>query len=115
MEMALENQENGGCLMRVRCLIKELFASIVSKAVDRARNVKKLGQEDPRRVIHSVKVGLAIALVSLLYYFDPVYEGFGVSAMWAVMTVVVVFEFSVGKFVASLIINGETFCSFQEF
>ncbi|KAL0293710.1 UNVERIFIED_CONTAM: Aluminum-activated malate transporter 2 [Sesamum calycinum] len=56
----------------------------------------KLGEEDPRRVVHSFKVGLAITLVSLFYYFDFSYEGFGVNAMWAVMTVVVVFEFSVG-------------------
>ncbi|KAI9194297.1 hypothetical protein LWI28_004916 [Acer negundo] len=58
--------------------------------------LKKLGKDDPRRIIHSLKVGLAITLVSLFYYFEPLYEGFGVSAMWAVMTVVVVFEFSVG-------------------
>ncbi|KAJ6408803.1 hypothetical protein OIU84_008491 [Salix udensis] len=57
---------------------------------------KNLGQEDPRRIIHSLKVGLAITLISLFYYFEPLYDGFGVSAMWAVMTVVLVFEFSVG-------------------
>ncbi|XP_031273737.1 aluminum-activated malate transporter 2-like [Pistacia vera] len=59
--------------------------------------VIKLGQDDPRRVTHSLKVGLAVTLVSILfYYFEPLYHGFGVSAMWAVLTVVVVFEFSVG-------------------
>ncbi|KAJ0084054.1 hypothetical protein Patl1_30309 [Pistacia atlantica] len=58
--------------------------------------IKKLGQDDPRRITHSLKVGLAITLVSLFYYFEPLYSGFGVSAMWAVLTVVVVFEFSVG-------------------
>ena len=36
--------------------------------------------------------------MSLFYYFDPLYVGFGSSAMWAVLTVIVVFEFSVGKF-----------------
>ncbi|KAF5932631.1 hypothetical protein HYC85_028802 [Camellia sinensis] len=30
------------------------------------------------------------------YYCDPLYDGFGVSAMWAVLTIVVVFDFSVG-------------------
>lgn len=62
-----------------------------------AVKAKKLGQDDPRRVIHSLKVGLALSMVSLFYYFQPLYDSFGVSAMWAVMTVVVVFEFSVGN------------------
>lgn len=63
------------------------------------KEAKNLGKDDPRRIIHAFKVGIAIAGVSLLYYFDFFYDGFGVNAMWAVMTVVVLFEFSVGKFV----------------
>ncbi|KAH9699484.1 Aluminum-activated malate transporter 2 [Citrus sinensis] len=69
---------------------------IINKIAEKAKEAKKLGIDDPRRIIHSFKVGLAITLVSLFYYFKPLYEGFGVSAMWAVLTVVVVFEFSVG-------------------
>ncbi|KAJ6755584.1 ALUMINUM-ACTIVATED MALATE TRANSPORTER 7 [Salix purpurea] len=61
--------------------------------VEMARKVKKLGQDDPRRVIHSLKVGLALTLVSIFYYYQPLYSSFGVTAMWAIMTVVVVFEF----------------------
>ncbi|KAK8489053.1 hypothetical protein V6N13_094696 [Hibiscus sabdariffa] len=61
-----------------------------------ARKTKNLGQDDPRRIVHSLKVGLAITLVSLFYYFEPLYDGFGDSAMWAVLTVVLVFEFFVG-------------------
>jgi hypothetical protein len=59
--------------------------------------LKKLGKDDPRRVIHSLKVALAITLVSTFYYFKPLYDSFGSSAMWAVITVIVVSEFSVGK------------------
>ncbi|XP_021836791.2 aluminum-activated malate transporter 2 [Spinacia oleracea] len=57
---------------------------------------KQLAKDDPRRIVHSIKVGFAITLVSLFFYFDPLYEGLGMNAMWAVLTVVVVFEFSVG-------------------
>lgn len=64
---------------------------------------KEVAQDDPRRVIHSLKVGLAISLVSLFYYYQPLYENFGLSAMWAVMTVVVVFEYTVGKFMHILV------------
>ncbi|GMY15736.1 aluminum-activated malate transporter 2-like isoform X1 [Fagus crenata] len=75
---------------------KALPGKIGTKIVENARKIKKLGQDDPRRIIHSLKVGLAITLVSLIYYFQPLYEGFGDSAMWAILTVIVVFEFSVG-------------------
>ncbi|KAL1558261.1 aluminum-activated malate transporter 2-like isoform X1 [Salvia divinorum] len=61
-----------------------------------AEQARKIASDDPRKLIHSLKVGLALSLVSLFYYFQPLYSSFGVSAMWAVMTVVVVFEFSVG-------------------
>lgn len=62
-----------------------------------AKNAQKVGKDDPRRLMHSAKVGLALTTVSLLYYFKPLYKGFGQSGMWAILTVVVVFEFTVGK------------------
>ncbi|XP_019186022.1 PREDICTED: aluminum-activated malate transporter 10-like [Ipomoea nil] len=56
----------------------------------------QLGKKEPRKVIHGVKVGLALSLVSLFYYLRPLYDDVGGNAMWAVMTVVVVFEYTVG-------------------
>ncbi|KAK3024708.1 hypothetical protein RJ639_042930 [Escallonia herrerae] len=58
------------------------------------RTIWTVGREDPRRVIHSLKVGLALTLVSLLYLVEPLFEGVGQNAIWAVMTVVVVLEFT---------------------
>ncbi|KAK8649669.1 hypothetical protein V6N13_139335 [Hibiscus sabdariffa] len=69
-------------------------------------NVRKLGRDDPRRVVHSLKVGLALTLVSLLYYCQPLYDSFGVSAMWAVITVVLVFEFSAGATLGKGVMRG---------
>ncbi|CAJ1977682.1 unnamed protein product [Sphenostylis stenocarpa] len=60
------------------------------------RTAAKVGKEDPRRVVHSLKVGLALTLVSLLYLIKPLFEGIGQNAMSAVLTVVVVMEFTVG-------------------
>lgn len=77
--------------------LKTLMKKLRAKVIEVARMAKKLGQEDPRRVIHSLKVGLALMLVSLFYYYQTFYNSFGALALWAVMTVVVVFEFSVGK------------------
>ena len=75
---------------------------VMNKVVEFPRKLKKLGQDDPRRIVHSLKVGLAVLLVSLLYYFQPFYSGLGDTAMWAILTVVVVFEFSVGTFYVSV-------------
>ena len=57
----------------------------------------KVGKEDPRRVIHALKVGLSLTLVSLLYLVEPLYESVGQNAIWAVMTVALVLEFTAGK------------------
>ncbi|OIT38028.1 PREDICTED: aluminum-activated malate transporter 2-like [Nicotiana attenuata] len=90
---AVKNKENAG-MLKVKGVVKKPVSKVYSFGSD----MKKIAEDDPRKIVHSIKVGLAIALVSLFYYFEPFfhYEGFGVSAMWAVLTVVVVFEFSVG-------------------
>ncbi|XP_058203686.1 aluminum-activated malate transporter 10-like [Rhododendron vialii] len=56
----------------------------------------ELGVDDPRKVIHCLKVGVALTIVSLFYYMRPLYEGLGGTSMWAIMTVVVIFEYTVG-------------------
>ncbi|PAN07545.1 hypothetical protein PAHAL_1G344300 [Panicum hallii] len=61
-----------------------------------AGKVWRIGADDPRRAVHGLKVGLALALVSVFYYTRPLYDGVGGAAMWAIMTVVVVFEYTVG-------------------
>ncbi|XP_056684542.1 aluminum-activated malate transporter 2 isoform X2 [Spinacia oleracea] len=50
----------------------------LNRNVDRITTItKKLAMDDPRRVIHSMKVGLALTLVSLFYYLQPLYDSFG--------------------------------------
>ncbi|KAK7390773.1 hypothetical protein VNO78_18841 [Psophocarpus tetragonolobus] len=73
------------------------FADRVKRFPGLARRATwKVGKDDPRRVVHSLKVGIALTLVSLLYLMEPLFKGIGKNAMWAVMTVVVVMEFTVG-------------------
>ncbi|KAK6247448.1 hypothetical protein QUC31_019013 [Theobroma cacao] len=101
--MAPSNQENDGTLAaRCHChchchfhWFKTLPAKSRANVVRIAEKAKKIGNDDPRKVIHALKVGLAVTLVSLFYYFEPLYDGFGVNAMWALLTTVIVFEFSV--------------------
>ncbi|EYU36032.1 hypothetical protein MIMGU_mgv1a006531mg [Erythranthe guttata] len=91
-----ENQENVRNVKSAWSRLKGFPDKCVDLVTTSAREAKNFGKEDPRRIVHSFKVGLAITIVSLFYYFDFLYDGLGVSAMWAVITVVVVFEFSVG-------------------
>ncbi|KAK6151712.1 hypothetical protein DH2020_014347 [Rehmannia glutinosa] len=60
------------------------------------RTICRVGQEDRRRVFHSLKVGFSLTLVSLLYLMEPLFKDIGQNAIWAVMTVVVVLEFTAG-------------------
>ncbi|GMY16653.1 aluminum-activated malate transporter 13-like [Fagus crenata] len=57
---------------------------------------EKTTKHDMRKLMHSVKVGIALVLVSLIYLLDPLYGQVGDNAMWAIMTVVVMFEFFAG-------------------
>uniref|UniRef100_J3MDQ1 Uncharacterized protein n=1 Tax=Oryza brachyantha TaxID=4533 RepID=J3MDQ1_ORYBR len=61
------------------------------------RTAWKVGADDPRRVVHGFKVALALTLCSAFYYVRPLYVFTGQTAMWAVLTVVVVFEYTVGE------------------
>ncbi|CAN6464589.1 unnamed protein product [Victoria cruziana] len=63
---------------------------------DLARKVYDFCKEDTNRVFFSLKVGLAILLVSLLILVRAPYEVFGSSTVWAIITVVVMFEYTVG-------------------
>ncbi|XP_062011447.1 aluminum-activated malate transporter 2-like [Rosa rugosa] len=95
-----DDLENGSCgkgpCGRMLRWLKAVSAKSWGKVVEVAREGKKLAEDDPRRIVHSFKVGLAITLVCLFYYYRPLYDGFGVDAMWAVLTVALVFEYSVG-------------------
>lgn len=86
-----------GAILRAWTWLKRLmvggFILKICKFLEKAWN---LAVDEPKKVIHGLKVGLAISLVSLFYYMRPLYDGVGGNAMWAVMTVVVVFESSVG-------------------
>ncbi|XAR70133.1 hypothetical protein NMG60_11026901 [Bertholletia excelsa] len=69
---------------------------LCSKAWNFLKKAWDLAADDPRKVVHSLKVGIALTVVSIIYYMRPLYEGVGGNAMWAIMTVVVIFEYTVG-------------------
>lgn len=81
---------------RVVRKISQAFQQWKRSVLSVCRRIRQVGADDPRRIIHSIKVGVALSLVSLIYFVRPLFDGFGENAIWAVMTVVVVFEFTVG-------------------
>ncbi|KAJ0240643.1 Aluminum-activated malate transporter 13 [Hirschfeldia incana] len=86
-ERSLEIEDEGS--KKATKKIKELPKKVL-------KDIWKIGKEDPRRVKHALKVGVSLTLVSLLYLLEPLFKGIGSNAMWAVLTVVVVLEFSAG-------------------
>ncbi|VVB08168.1 unnamed protein product [Arabis nemorensis] len=95
-ERSLEMEEKG-CRQ-----IKKKVLELPKKIKKIMKNLCKVGKEDPRRVKHALKVGVSLTLVSLLYLMEPLFKGIGKNAMWAVMTVVVVLEFSAGAAITYL-------------
>ncbi|KAK1257675.1 Aluminum-activated malate transporter 10 [Acorus gramineus] len=73
-----------------------LFVALKSKATKFFKRAWKTGMDEPKKFIHCLKVGMCLSIVSLFYYTRPLYDGVGGNAMWAVMTVVVVLEYTVG-------------------
>ena len=53
---------------------------------------------DWRKVFHSIKGGLVLGLVSCVLLSKDVYNALGKNVIWAILTVVVVFECTVGRF-----------------
>jgi hypothetical protein len=76
--------------------ILQVFGGWKSGFISLCKMAWRLGADDPRRIFHSIKVGIALALVSLFYFMHPLFESVGGMAVWAVMTVVVIFEFTAG-------------------
>ncbi|KAL2503116.1 Aluminum-activated malate transporter 8 [Forsythia ovata] len=103
MEMDSSNQDksSGSC-----SCITAIPGKFKAKVVEFTEKTKKIGQDDPRRIAHSAKVGLALTLVSFFYYFRPLYDGFGQAGMWAILTVVVVFEYTVGATLSKCLNRG---------
>ncbi|KAG0469474.1 hypothetical protein HPP92_015556 [Vanilla planifolia] len=96
MEAAAATDEKLGLTPWLTFRIPSSFRKLVDKLKAITRKLKKIAEDDPRRIRHSLKVGLALTVASISYYVNPFFSGLGASTMWAVLTVVVVMEYTAG-------------------
>ncbi|KAH7420539.1 hypothetical protein KP509_13G011600 [Ceratopteris richardii] len=88
-----------GCLARTSGLLRGIsrsFSSVKNTFTSLFVTIRTLIVKEPAKTIHSFKMGLALSLAFLLVMLKQPYSVIGSHAIWAVMTVVVVFEFGVG-------------------
>ncbi|GFY90198.1 aluminum activated malate transporter family protein [Actinidia rufa] len=96
-------ERENGLVPRVCMGLQGLISRFISKIWRFLEKAWNLGVAEPKKVIHCLKVGLALSFVSVFYYMRPLYEGVGGNAMWAVMTVVVVYEYTMGAMLSKCI------------
>lgn len=87
--------EDDGRRCQIFCVAVPCVGSLWKMGKGLVKEGLAFGQSDPRKVIFAGKMGLAFALMSALIFFSEVEIGQG--AVWAILTVIVVFEFTVGK------------------
>ncbi|KAK4736558.1 hypothetical protein R3W88_000255 [Solanum pinnatisectum] len=106
MEIDSTNQENLGIFTKWWNKLKDFPRKFQKKIEKIAKNTKQIGKDDPRKIWHAFKVGLALTLVSLFYYTEPLFHNFDQPVMWAILTVVVTFEFTAGATISKSINRG---------
>lgn len=79
-----------------RSRFREKFIKFKCDVESGVSKAYKMGRSDPRKVVFAAKMGLALVIVSLLIFFREPLSYIGQQSIWAILTVVVVFEFSIG-------------------
>lgn len=95
-----DGSDSAGCCSRFRNKVFELWKKLKIVILE----AWEMGKSDPRKVIFSAKMGLALMLISLLIFLKEPLKDLSRFSVWAILTVVVVFEFSIGNRVALIII-----------
>lgn len=84
--------------------ISDGIVSLCRSVQDVAHNAWQMGHSDPRKIIFSAKMALALALISLLIFLKEPIKDLSRYSVWAILTVVVVFEFSIGTVIFDFVL-----------
>ncbi|XP_020090587.1 aluminum-activated malate transporter 5-like isoform X1 [Ananas comosus] len=76
--------------------IGDAIASIGPRLRGLAVEGWEFGRSDPRNVVFAAKLGFALTLISFLIFLKEPFKDLSSHSVWAILTVVVVFEFSIG-------------------
>ncbi|KAJ6899333.1 aluminum-activated malate transporter 9-like [Populus alba x Populus x berolinensis] len=83
-----------------KCKYLNLLSEKISKSLndfqDFAVRAWEMGRSDPKKVIFAIKMGLALSIVSLLIFWKGSNEDISQYSIWAILTVIVMFEYSIG-------------------
>ncbi|XP_069152023.1 aluminum-activated malate transporter 8-like isoform X2 [Solanum lycopersicum] len=96
MDIDSKIQEKNSVLNMLWNQLKWFPMKLINKINNIANNTINIGKNDPRKIWHASKVGLSLTLVILFYYSWPLYHSFEQSAIMAVLTVMVAFEYTAG-------------------
>lgn len=96
--------------------IRDKFAKSWKTMKDVGVKGWEMGVSDPRKIVFSAKMGLALMLITLLIFLKEPVKDLGRYSVWAILTVVVVFEFSIGNNFSSFtyFCLGSTFLPWDE-
>ncbi|KAJ0105146.1 hypothetical protein Patl1_19093 [Pistacia atlantica] len=77
-------------------VICDKITSCRKRLLDVFGEAVRMGKSDPRKIVFAAKMGLALMLISLLIFLKEPVKELSRYSVWAILTVVVVFEFSIG-------------------
>ncbi|KAJ0770144.1 putative aluminum-activated malate transporter [Helianthus annuus] len=90
------NGKEGDFVVEISSSTKDELPKTSNKAVVFMYTILDFAKEDRNRVTFSLKVGLAVLLVSLLILVQAPYKVFGATIIWSILTVAIMFEYTVG-------------------
>ncbi|KAL8141855.1 hypothetical protein V2J09_014887 [Rumex salicifolius] len=89
------NDDPGFCFSSRNLRRKAWFSWI--RLIEFGGNLVEMGKLDPRTILFAAKLSIALMIVSVLVMIKQPFNEIGFYSFWALLTVIVMFEYSVGE------------------